>query len=144
MGAADRRALDRGQRARRPRRRDTSRLSDLGPRWGLLRLALLLLGTDGGRSGAAGPGRGRKGDHAGLRAGRAHRVARPLLAAGRYASGISGRHGHWAARLLEPKHAEWLQGRLRAVRERTPGRTAAGYSVGLPRTGRAGVLWTTG
>ena len=57
MGAADRRALDGGQRARRPRRRDAARLSDLGARRRLLRLALLLLGADGGRSGAAGSGR---------------------------------------------------------------------------------------
>ena len=57
LGAADRRALDRGQRARRPRRRDAARLSDLGARRRLLRLALLLLGPDGGRPGAAGSGR---------------------------------------------------------------------------------------
>ena len=75
MGAADRRALDGGQRARRPGRRDASRLSDLGARRRLLRLALLLLGADGGRPGAAGPGHGRQGHDAGLRAGRAHRVA---------------------------------------------------------------------
>src|SRR5438552_1687818 len=144
MGATNRRALDGGQRARRPRRRDPSRLSDLGPGWGFLRLALLLLGADGGRSGTAGSGRGRKGHHAGLRAGRAHRVAGSMLAAGRHASGLSRRYGHRAARLLEPQHAEWLQGRLRAVRERAPGRAAAGYSDRIPRTGRAGVLWTTG
>src|SRR6202171_5677505 len=144
MGATDRRALDGGQRARRPGRRDTSRLSDLGPRRGFLRLALLLLGADGGRSGTAGYDRGRKGHPAGLRAGRAPRVAVSMLAAGRHASGLSGRHGHRAARLLEPQHAEWLQGRLRAVRERAPGRAAAGYSDGVPRTGRAGVPWTTG
>src|ERR1700687_2120334 len=144
MGAHDRRALDGGQRARRPWRRDPSRLSDLGPRRGFLRLALLLLGADGGRSGTTGSGRGRKGDDAGLRAGRAHRVAGSMLAAGRHASGLSGRHGHRAARLLEPQHAEWLQGRLRAVRERAPGRAAAGYSDRVPRKGRASVLWTTG
>src|SRR6266566_40595 len=101
-------------------------------------------GADGGRSGTAESDRGRKGHHAGLRAGRAHRVAGSMLAAGRHASGLSGRHGHRAARLLESQHAEWLQGRLRAVRERAPGRAAAGYSDGIPRTGRAGVLWTTG
>ncbi len=86
----------------------------------------------------------RKGHHAGLRAGRAHRVAGSMLAAGRHASGLSGRHGHRAARLLEPQHAEWLQGRLRAVRERAPGRSPAGYSERIPRTGREGILWTTG
>ena len=111
---------------------------------GLLRLALLLLGADGGRPGAAGSGRGREGHNAGLRAGRAHRVAGPVLAARRHASRLSGWHGHRAARLLEPQHAERLQGRLRAVRERAPGRAAARYPDGVPRTGRAGVLWTTG
>ena len=97
MGAADRRALDGGQRARRPRRRDAARLSDLGPRRRFLRLALLLLGADGGRPGTAGSGRGRQGDHAGLRAGRAHRVAGSMLDAGRHASGFSGWHGRSAS-----------------------------------------------
>src|ERR1700682_6489891 len=124
--------------------RTPPRLSDLGPRRRFLRLALLLLGADGGRSGTAGSDRGRKGNHAGLRAGRAHRVAGSMLAAGRHASGLSGRHGHRAARLLEPQHAEWLQGRVRAVRKRPPGRPAAGHSDRVPRTGRAGVLWTAG
>ena len=54
---SDRRALDRRQRARRPGRRDAARLPDLGPGRRLLRLALLLLGPDGRRPGAAGPGR---------------------------------------------------------------------------------------
>jgi glucose/arabinose dehydrogenase len=43
-----------------------------------------------------------------------------VLAAGRDASRLSGWHGDRAARLLEPQHAEWLQGPLRAVRKRTP------------------------
>ena len=55
-----RRALDGGQRARRPRRRDAARLPDLGARRRLLRLALLLLGPDRRRPRAAGPGPGRK------------------------------------------------------------------------------------
>ena len=93
--------VDRGQRARRPGRRDAARLSDLGARRRLLRLALLLLGADGGRSRAAGSRRGRQGHHAGLRAGRAHRVARPVLAAGGHASRLSRRHGHRPARLVE-------------------------------------------
>ena len=58
---SDRRALDGGQRARRPGRRDAARLSDLGARRRLLWLALLLLGADGGRPGAAGSGGGREG-----------------------------------------------------------------------------------
>ena len=143
-GSRDRRALDRGQRARRPRRRDAARLSDLGARWRLLRLALLLLGADGGRSRAAGPGHGRESDHAGLRARRAHRVARPLLAPGRHAAGLSRRHGHRPARLVEPQHAQRLQGGLRPVRERAAVRAGARYSVGLPRARRDGVLRTAG
>jgi glucose/arabinose dehydrogenase len=31
-------------------------------------------------------------------------------------------HGNRAARLLEPQHAHWLQGRFRAIRERKPPR----------------------
>ncbi|MGY3407683.1 glucose/arabinose dehydrogenase [Bradyrhizobium sp. GM5.1] len=48
LGADDRCALDRRQRARRPRRRNAAGLSDLGARRRFLRLALLLLGQDGG------------------------------------------------------------------------------------------------
>ena len=87
---------------------------------------------------------GRQGDHAGLRARRPHRFARPVLDAGRHAAGIPGRHGDRPARLLESHHAERLQARVRAVRERPPVRTGAGYPVGLPRARRAGVLWTAG
>ena len=101
-------------------------LPDLGARRRLLRLALLLLGPDGGRPRAAGPGRGRQGHHAGLRAGRPHRLARPVLAARRHAARLPRRHGHRPARLLEPQQAQRLQGGLRAVRERParPGRRA--------------------
>ena len=53
--------LDGGQRARWPRRRDAAGLPDVSARRRLLRLALLLLGADGGRSRAAGPGLGREG-----------------------------------------------------------------------------------
>ena len=56
LGAAHRRALDGGQRARRARRRDAARLPDLGAGRRLLRLALLLLGPDGRRPRAAGSG----------------------------------------------------------------------------------------
>ena len=59
LGTANRRSLDGGQRARRPRRRDAARLPHLGERWRLLRLALLLLGTDCRRPRAAGSGGGR-------------------------------------------------------------------------------------
>ena len=140
----ERRAMDGGQRARRHRRRDAAGLSDLSARRRLLWLALLLLGTDGGRPRAARPGHGRNGDYAGLRAGRPHRFARPLLAARRHAAGFPRRHGHRAARFLEPQHAERLSGRLRALRERVPGRAAARHPDGLPGPGRAGVLWTAG
>ena len=58
LGAAHRRALDGGQRARRPGRRDAAGLPDLGARRRLLRLAVLLLGADGGRPRAARSGRG--------------------------------------------------------------------------------------
>ena len=136
LGAAHRRALDGGQRARRPGRRDAARLPDLGARRRLLRLALLLLGPDGGRPRAAGSGHGRQGHHAGLRARRPHRVARPLLAARRHAARLSRRHGHRPARLLEPQQAQRLQGRLRAVRERPPSRAAARHPDRLPRAGR--------
>ena len=57
MGASDRCAVDCGQRARRPGRRDAARLSDVGTRWRVLWVALLLLGADGGRQGTAGSGR---------------------------------------------------------------------------------------
>ena len=90
------------------------------------------------------PADGRQGHHAGLRAGRAHRVARPLLAARRHAARLSRRHGHRPARLLEPQHAQRLQGRLRAVRERPPDRPAARHPDGLPRAGRARVLRPAG
>ena len=63
LGAADRRLVDGGQRARRPGRRDAARLPDLGQGRRLLRLALLLLGPDGRRPRAAGRGPGRQGDH---------------------------------------------------------------------------------
>src|SRR5512132_3498162 len=144
MGAQHWRALDRCQRARRPRRRDAAGLSDLGARWRLLWLALLLLGTDGGRPGAAGSGHGREGDSAGLCARRAYCVARPVLDAIRYAARLSGWHGDRPTRLLESQYAERLRRRLRAVRERAPVRPAAGYSDGVPRAGREGLVRTAG
>ena len=58
--------------------------------------------------------------------------------------GFPRRHGDRAARLLEPQQAQRLQGHLRAVRERPPGRSAARHPVGLPRAGRAGVLRPAG
>ena len=54
LGALYRCSLDGGHRARRAGRRDAARLSDLGARGWVLRLALLLLGQDRRRPGAAG------------------------------------------------------------------------------------------
>ncbi len=82
--------------------------------------------------------------HAGLRARRPHRLARPLLAARRHAARLPGRHGDRPARLVEPQQAQRLQARLRAVRERPPVRPAARHPVGLPRAGREGVLRPAG
>ena len=91
------------------------------PRRRLLRLALLLLGPDGRRSRAAGCGHGREGHHAGLRARRPHRVARPVLGAGGHAARLSRRHGDRPARLLEPQRpspaTSWS-----SCRSRTAGR----------------------
>ena len=143
LGAADRRALDGGQRARRPRRRDAARLPHLGSRRRLLRLALLLLGQDGRRPRAARRGVGRERNPAGLRARRTHGLARALLAARRRSPRLSRGHGDRAARLLEPEHAERLQGHLRAVRERTSGRTVARDSERVSRARRAVLIRAT-
>ena len=85
-----------------------------------------------------------KAHHAGLCAGRAHRVARPVLAARGHAARLSRRHGDRPARLVEPQHAQRLQAGVRAVRERPPVGAAARHPVGLPRAGRAGVLRPAG
>jgi glucose/arabinose dehydrogenase len=60
------------------------------------------------RPGAAGPSHGGEGAHAGLCAGRPHRVIGPLLAAGRHAARPPGRHGDRSARVVEPCQAERL------------------------------------
>ena len=65
----------------------------------------------------------------------------PVLGSGRHAAGLPRGDGDRAARLVEPQHAERLQARVRAVRERTPERAAAGHPVGVPRPGRARVVW---
>jgi glucose/arabinose dehydrogenase len=100
---------------------------------GILRLAVLLLGADGGRSRAAGPCVGNQSHHARLCARRSHCVSRPVLAAGRHAAGLSGRHGNRAARLMESLNTQRLQGRVRAFRKWPPFGSSAGYSVGIPR-----------
>ena len=78
------------------------------------------------------PAHGRNGDHPGLRARRPHRLARPVLASGRHPARLPGRHGDRPARLLEPQHAERLQGHLRALRRRPPVRAAARHPDRLP------------
>ena len=116
-----RRALDRGQRARRPGRRDAAGLSDLGARRRLLRLALLLLGPDGGRPRAAGSGRWspRRSRRTTRWAGTPPRSAcagcRPARCRAFPTAWSIGQHGSWNRSTLER-----LQGRLRAVRERAP------------------------
>jgi glucose/arabinose dehydrogenase len=90
---------------------------------------------DGGQPGAARSRRGRDGHYAGLRIGRAHRVAGFVLAARRHASRLSGWHGDRAARVLEPQYAEWLQACFRAVHGRAPVRGTARYPIGFPRAG---------
>ena len=58
--------------------------------------------------------------------------------------GFPDGHGDRTARLLESQHAERLQGRLRALRERPALRAAPGHSLRLSRAGRAGILWAAG
>ncbi len=145
LGAAHRRALDGGQRARRPRRRNAARLSDLGARRRLLRLALLLLGADGRRPRAAGSGRGRQGPHARLRARRPHRLARPVLAARRHAARLSatawsiGQHGSWNRSKLSGYKVVFVP-----FENGRPAGPPRDILTRLSRAGRAGVLWTAG
>jgi glucose/arabinose dehydrogenase len=70
-----------------------------------LRLAVLLLGPDRGRPRAAGPGCGREGSHARLRARWTHRVAGVVLAPRRDAARLprwhgDGQHGSWNPSIL--------------------------------------------
>jgi glucose/arabinose dehydrogenase len=76
LGAADGRAVDGRQRARRARQRSRPRLPDLGAGWRVLRLALQLLRPACRHTGAAAaPGSCGKGDRAGLCAGVARSAA---------------------------------------------------------------------
>ena len=80
LGARERRAVGRGQRARRARQRSRPRLHDLGEGRRLLWLALQLLRPACRRAREAAAARSRRqGDRAGLRARRAHRLARAGL-----------------------------------------------------------------
>ena len=108
----------------------------------LLRLAILLLGQDGGRPRPAGCGFGLQSVDARLCPWWTHRFPRPLLDARRHVAGFSRRDGDRPARLVEPQHAQRLQGDLRSVRKRSPVRAAAGHPVGLPRARREGILRT--
>jgi glucose/arabinose dehydrogenase len=63
--------------------------------------------------------------------GRAHRVARPLLAAGRHTARVPRRNGDRPAWLLEPQQAQRLQGDFRSVRERPPIRPPARHPDGI-------------
>ena len=133
LGAAHGRAVDGGQRARRTGGQSAARLPDLGEGRGLLWLALQLLGTDMWTTGFR---RTRP------RSPRPSRRTTPLGdTPPRWASAgcrrgrcrVSGRHGDRAARLLEPQHAQRLQGHFRTVRKRPPGRTAPRHPHGIPR-----------
>ena len=112
---------------------NASLLSDLGPRRRFLRLALLSTWgqTVDDRVPQQDPATGREGDQAGLCIGRTHRVAGAVLVASRHASGLSGRHGHRPARLVEPQYAERLQAHIRTVRQRPAVRTAADILSGF-------------
>src|ERR1700760_1931483 len=89
-------------------------------------------------------GDGGESDHAGLCARRPHRLARAVLDAGRHLTRLSRWHGDRPARLVESLDAVGLQGRVRAVRERSPVRTRARHPVRLPRARRARVLRPSG
>ena len=102
LGADHGGAVDRGQRARRARRRPRPRLHDRGQGRRLLRLAVQLLRqhVDAASSRAARPGR--EGDRARLRAGIAHRFAgtgfydRHRRSGRQYPAGrFVGQHGSW-------------------------------------------------
>ena len=99
---AQRRLMDRRQRARRARRRDAAGLPHQRQPGRLLRLALLLLGPHRRRPRAAAAGHGGQSHHARFRARRPHRLARPVLASGRRADRLRRRHGDRPAWLLEP------------------------------------------
>ena len=73
--------------------------------------------------------------------GGAHRVAGPVLDAGWHPARLCRRrHGHRPARLLEPQHAQRLQGGVRAVRQWAPGRAGARHPEWLSGARRARVL----
>ena len=140
-GIRDRHALDRRQRARRPRRRDPARLPDLGRATAASTAGPGATGARRWTTACRQPGDGRQGDPPRLRARRPHRLARPLLASGGHAAGLPRRHGDRSARLMEPQQAQRLQGDLRALRERPPSRSAARHPQRLPLARRARVSY---
>ncbi len=136
LGAAERRAVDGRQRARRARQRPRARLSDFGAGRRLLRLALQLLraARRHAREAAAARSR-RRGDRARLRArlarggARARVLRRQRCCRRTFAGGaFIGEHGSWNRK----PHAR-LQGRVRAVRERTPVGDARGRADRIRR-----------
>ena len=127
-------ALDRGQRTRWAGRRNPARLPDLGARWRLLWLALFAIGAR--RWTTACP------QNPALVA---NAITPDYALGGHTASlglcwlpegtlpGIPGRHGHRPARLVEPQHAQRLQGRPGAFRKWPPGRHAVRTADRIPR-----------
>ena len=128
--------LDRGERARRARRRSRARLPDLSPPRRLLRLAVELLGRPRRPEGrSAAPGSRRAGSR--LRPRRPRRAARARLRQGRPArAAVCPRRLHRPARLLEPQAARGLPGHLRAVRRRQARRRAGRGSERVRHPGR--------
>jgi hypothetical protein len=129
---------------RRPWRRDPSRLSNLGPRRGFLRLALLLLGADGGRSGTTGFGAVAKAmtpDYA--LGGHTASLGLCWMPAGTlpgFPDGMAiGQHGSWNRSTLSGYKVVFVP-----FANGRPSGPPRGYSVGVPCTGRAGVLWPSG
>ena len=108
MGAGERRAVDRRQRARRDRQRPRARLPDVGEGRRVLRLAVQLLRRARRRARqAAAAGPGREGGRARLRARHARGAARAgVRRRQRAAAALRERRVHRRARLVEPQAAE--------------------------------------
>ena len=87
---------------------------------------------------------GRQRRDARLCAGRPHRFARSLLAAGKHAARPALRHGHRPARLVEPQQAQWLSRRAGAVQQRQAAGHADRPADRVPGRGREDVQWSPG
>jgi glucose/arabinose dehydrogenase len=126
------RAVDRGQRARRPGRRDAARLPDLGADGGFYGWPYCYWGQtvdDRVPQDAARVASALTPDYA--LGGHTASLGLCWLPAGTL-PGLRRRHGDRPARLVEPQHAQRLQGRVRAVRQRP--------AVGPPRDILSGFL----